>query len=94
MATQAEWETAFLRTLGAVVRQVRLERGLSQEQLAEAAHVHENTVRLLEQSKRMPSVLLLLQLAVGLGVSVAELLERVEAEVGPIPWSVPTSTQE
>ena len=94
MTTQADWEAAFLKALGAAVRQARLERGLTQEQLADAAHLHQNTVRLLEQARRMPSVLLLLQMATGLGVSVAELLDRVEAEVGPIPWSVRTPTQE
>jgi transcriptional regulator with XRE-family HTH domain len=66
---------------------VRQERGLSQEQLAEAARVHENTVRLLEQGKRMPSVLLLVQVAAGLACSPTELLDGVLREVGPIPLS-------
>lgn len=90
MQTEAEWETAFLKALGIAVREVRQERGLSQEQLAEASHVHENTVRLLEQGKRMPSVLLLLQITSGLRLPPASLLERVENEVGPIPWSAPS----
>lgn len=91
MATQSEWEAAFQKTLGAVVRQVRLERGLNQEQLAEAAQLHQNTVRLLEQGKRMPSILLLIQVAAGLRVSVADLLRRVEAEVGLGPWAAASS---
>lgn len=61
---------------------------MTQEELADASRLHENTIRLLEQARRMPSVLLLLQVAHGLGVSVTELLDRVQAEVGPIPWSV------
>lgn len=94
MSTQSEWEIAFLKSLGAVVRQVRLERGLSQEQLAEAAHLHLNTVKLLELGRRMPSILLLIQVGSGLRVSVAELLRRVEAEVGLGPWEAASSREQ
>lgn len=86
MQTQAEWESAFLEALAARVRAERQERGLSQEQLAQSSRLHVNTVRLLEYGKRMPSVLVLAQIAAGLGLSASGLLERVEAEVGPMRW--------
>lgn len=86
MATQAEWEEAFGRGFGQVLRDLRLERRLGQEQLAEASRLHENTIRLLEQGKRLPSLLIVFHLAAGLKLPPSALVARVEEQVGPIPW--------
>jgi transcriptional regulator with XRE-family HTH domain len=59
--------------VGRRVRQLRLERGLSQMELAERSDVHRTYVSSLESGQRNVSVNLLFRLADGLGVPVREL---------------------
>jgi transcriptional regulator with XRE-family HTH domain len=65
---------------GAVLRRIREARGLSQEALAEEAGLHRNYVGLLERGQRMPSILVVQQLATALGTSMSALLKKVERE--------------
>lgn len=61
-----------LRTLNALQR-ARLERGLSQEELAELLEISRQTVSAIENRRRTPSVRLALSYASALGSSVEEL---------------------
>jgi transcriptional regulator with XRE-family HTH domain len=70
MATEA----SLLRALGKRVRELRQERGYSQEKLAELANIHENHVRRIEGGTANPSYLVLVKLAKALGVSPGELI--------------------
>ncbi len=68
---------------GKVLREVREQKGLSQEQLAEAAQLDRSFVSLVERGIQTPNVVILLKVAEVLGVSAAELIARVEASLRP-----------
>ena len=63
-----------LSAVGARVREIRQEQGLSQEELAEAAELHRTYVGSVERGERNVSVLNVWALADALGVDAAELL--------------------
>ena len=86
MATQAEYEAEFRRGIGKVLRELRHERGLGQEELAEASRLHVNHVSFLERGMRVPSLLVVFQLSAAFELPAADLIARIEAEVGPVPW--------
>jgi transcriptional regulator with XRE-family HTH domain len=67
-------EATLLRALGKRVRELRKERGLSQERLAELADIHENHVRRIEGGTANPSYLVLVRIARALGVTLPDLL--------------------
>ncbi len=62
-------DAAMLRALGKRIRDLREERGLSQERLAELANMHENHVRRIEGGTANPSYLVVGRIARALGVS-------------------------
>ena len=57
------------------IRYFRLQRGLSQEQLADRAGINTNTVRKYELGKRKPKLEQLKKIAGGLEISVIEFLD-------------------
>jgi len=59
-------------------RVLRLDRGMTIEQLADAAFVHRTTVGLLERGERTPSVEVASQVAKALGYPLSELLAKAE----------------
>ena len=63
------------RSFGRNLRQIRRERGYSQEALAFRAEVHRTEISLLERGKRDPGVNMTLRLAGALGVDPGDLLE-------------------
>lgn len=67
-------EQKLLRALGDRIRQLRRERNLSQETLAELADIHVNHLRRVELGQANPTYLVLLRLATALDVSPARLL--------------------
>jgi transcriptional regulator with XRE-family HTH domain len=63
-----------LETFAANVRRLRLERGLTQERLAELSDLHMTDVGRIERAKRDPGLRTVAKLAAGLDVSPSELL--------------------
>jgi transcriptional regulator with XRE-family HTH domain len=62
---------------GRRVRELRLERRLSQEKLAELADLHRNYVGGIERGERNVSLVNIIKLGHGLNVKPAELLEPI-----------------
>ena len=65
----------LVRLLGANVRRLRTERGLSQEELAWSAGMKRSYLSDMERGTRNPTVRALSRLADALGVDPAELLK-------------------
>lgn len=65
------------RAFGARVREVRLAKGMTQEELAEAAGLHSTFVSNVERGYRVPTLPTVVRLAGGLGCTVETLLAEV-----------------
>jgi transcriptional regulator with XRE-family HTH domain len=65
-----------------VLRTVRREVGLTQEQLALAADIDRTFVSLIERGERQPTVRVIFKLAAALHVSAARLIQMTEDQVG------------
>lgn len=64
---------AILRRFGKTLRELRTERGLSQERLAELAAVDRNYIGQIERAERNPAVVNVVKIAKALGVSPSDL---------------------
>jgi transcriptional regulator with XRE-family HTH domain len=64
----------FLQTLGFRIRELRLARGLTQEQLGELCELHRTFIGSVERGERNVSILNLRLIAKVLRVTLAELL--------------------
>lgn len=69
-----------LKMFGRAVRQLRKERKLSQESLAEASDLNRSYLSEIEQGLVAPSIVVVLRLARGLDVPVATLLAEFTPE--------------
>lgn len=67
-----------LLALGKVIRQARLEKGISQENLALLAEVDRSYVGRVERGDNNVAVLTLSKIAKALGVSVAKLAQKAK----------------
>ncbi len=67
-------ERQALKAFGKRLRTLRLERGWTQEQLAEAAVLHENYVSRLETGEQEPGLFVILRLARALDTPPGSLL--------------------
>ncbi|WP_298929921.1 helix-turn-helix transcriptional regulator [uncultured Ramlibacter sp.] len=65
-----------LLALGAAIREVRMEQGVSQEALALLAGVDRSYVGRVERGDNNVAVLTLMRLAAALGLQASQLLER------------------
>jgi transcriptional regulator with XRE-family HTH domain len=63
---------------GEILREARIEKGLSQEQLALACDRHRTYISLLERGQNSPSLRTLFLIASALGLKASELVRRVE----------------
>jgi transcriptional regulator with XRE-family HTH domain len=61
---------------GVKLRELRLDAGLSQQELAERAGITREAVSMMETGKRSPYPRTMRQLAAALGVSVADIRKR------------------
>ena len=71
--------------MGALIRQLRKDRGMTQKDLAERLNVTDKAVSKWERELSLPDVALLLPLAETLGVTVTELLGGQRAPEAPLP---------
>jgi transcriptional regulator with XRE-family HTH domain len=69
------------QAVGDVVRELREERGISQEELSFRTGRHRTYVSLLERGKHSPSLDTVWLLADGLGVSPSEFVRMVESRL-------------
>ena len=70
--------------IAARVRQIRADRGLSLEALAEASDVSRSMISLIERGESSPTAVVLEKLATGLGVPLASLFEAPAASPKPV----------
>jgi transcriptional regulator with XRE-family HTH domain len=73
---------------GVVLRQVREEKGITQEKLAFESGYHPTYIGQIERGVKNPSLRTIMSLAAVLKEPAAELVRRVEALVGH-PWQRP-----
>lgn len=67
---------------GKVLRQLRMEAGLTQEQLGFNANLRRTYVSILELGQQQPTLTTIMKIASGLGISASELIGFVEEETG------------
>ena len=67
-------ENNILQSFSERVRYFREKLGLSQEKLAEKAHLHRTYMGSLERAQKMPSLVTVVKLAKALKVNIAELI--------------------
>lgn len=75
---RASSRDSILHSFGRALVELRGEAGLSQEQLADAAGLHRTYIGGLERSERNPTVVTLVALSRGLGISASALLSRAD----------------
>ena len=63
-----------------IVKKIRIERGLSQQDLATALNVSRQTISYIENGQKKPTILLVLKLAEHLGIPVETIFELEEAD--------------
>jgi transcriptional regulator with XRE-family HTH domain len=71
------------QTVGQILRQLRQERGLSQEELALESGYHRTYISQLERGQKNPSLRTIFQLAKALEVEPSEIIERVQSLTAP-----------
>lgn len=64
----------FLSNLGNAIRNKRIKKSLSQEQLAEKAKLHRTYIGMVERAERNITVINLLKICQALDISMSELL--------------------
>lgn len=67
---------------GKVIRELRLDAGLTQEQLGLEAGLRRTFVSLLELGQQQPSITTLFKIATALGVTPSEIIRRIELLAG------------
>ena len=68
------------REFGALVRQLRLEKGMSQERLGELCGLHRNYIGAVERAERTPSIVSADRLAKALGTTLSSMFLKLEQE--------------
>jgi transcriptional regulator with XRE-family HTH domain len=77
-ARDREFEKQVAEAFGKRVRELRLEKGMTQEQLAEAAGLHPTFISNVERGYRVASIATLLRLASGLDRPPAALIADLD----------------
>lgn len=68
----------FLKKLGQQIAELRIKKGLTQEQLADAIEVHRTYIGFIEQGKRNPVIWNLYRISKVLKISLQELFSGLE----------------
>jgi transcriptional regulator with XRE-family HTH domain len=77
---------ALHKQVGIRVRELREQRGLSQEALADICGLHRTYIGLIERGERSLSLEAVEAVARGLGIAVAELFSGIPVAVAPRQW--------
>lgn len=80
--TRAMIDSLPSQRLAVLIRSLRTEQGMSQEELAERAGLHRNFISLIERGKSQPTVDNVFRLANALEISAVELIQRISPIVG------------
>lgn len=72
----------MMKKVGEGIRHFRRQKGMSQEELAHSANIHESYVGKLERAEKVCSVDVLAKVAEALGVSLPEFFRYVQPEGG------------
>lgn len=77
-----DWKKSqeYSQSVVEALKRIRLERGLSQNQLAKKAGIVRSAVSMLESGQRNPSLAVCHALALALDVSLAEVLTQIEGK--------------
>ena len=76
--TAASFGDTLPNMLGKELRKARMRAGLTQEELAFAAHVDRTYISMLENDKKSPTVDMLMRICKPLGISASQFLAQVE----------------
>ncbi len=66
------------QVFGEVLRELRLQQGLTQDQLAESTGTERSHISALERAEKGPALATIFAIAAGLGISAEELIGLVE----------------
>lgn len=80
MIVMEESKARTLKALGLLIRQYRVSVGISQEELGLRCNLDRTYISGLERGVRNPSLTALTALAIGLNITVSQLLENLEVE--------------
>lgn len=72
---------SYEEVFGQVLREIRCDRSLSQEELAFESGYHRTYISLLERGKKSPSLKAIFQLGVALRIAPSEILRHVEEKL-------------
>ena len=75
-------DQALRKSFGATLRELREQKGLSQEQSALDAHLDRTYISLLERGLHQPSLSSLFSLAGALGVKASRIVDLTEKRLG------------
>ena len=70
--------TPVRSSFGAVARAIRIDRGLSQKEVAEAGGLEQSRVSEIERGRYLPGLDMAMRLATGLGVTLTEIIAQWE----------------
>jgi transcriptional regulator with XRE-family HTH domain len=73
-ARDREFETKVAKAFGQRVRELRLEKGMTQEQLAEAAGLHPTFISNVERGYRVATIVTVVKIADGLDLDSSRLV--------------------
>lgn len=72
------------KAFGEVLRDIRRQRGISQEELGFESGYHRTYISLLERGQKSPSLNTIFQIAIALEISPSEMIRRVQAKMGEL----------
>jgi transcriptional regulator with XRE-family HTH domain len=75
-AISCPWDMDVRRRVGLNLQELRRTRGLSQEELADRAKIHQTYLSGVETGRRNPSIMVLQRIAVALGSDIEELTSK------------------
>lgn len=79
-------------SIGAVIRELRKEHRVSQEKLAEGIDSHQVYISEIEKGQKLPSIQVLYNIAVFFGLTLTQLVERIERQLEADGWTVDTTS--